>query len=157
MIAEDGDFALLDGIQSFLEARGWASLEPPGRRWVDHTWQSNAAELRVRFLPGVHRLLVDVGMNGLGARLGVYFRDQPLSLLKILAAQGSTLTMATWPQFLSDLISTASEVVSIEGERRQPLHANSRADALLSAPLPDVNPLVSLLTSDDEDLEADDA
>ena len=138
MVREPSDDAAIDVLQRHFETRGWQATEPTGRRWVDHTLECGGALLRVRFLPGIHRLVLDVRFSHRGARLGVWFDEaNPDPVLTVIDEHCAGLDEGRWSPFVSALLAVSPKVMSIEGvdgEHRRRLTTAADAVTALRTP-----------------------
>ncbi|MEU3454608.1 hypothetical protein ABZ671_13520 [Micromonospora sp. NPDC006766] len=107
---------LIDDIQGRLESQGWQAESGEGWRWVDHTYQNDDAMLRVRYLPNVNVIRFDFESEEHLAELSISFDGSPDRVLGLITDSQSSLSEATWRDFIAALIELSPRILSLAGE-----------------------------------------
>ena len=107
---------LIDDIQSRLESHGWQPQGGEGWRWVDHTYQNADGTLRIRYLPNVDVIRFDFESEEHLAQLSIAFDESPDRILDLITADQSSLSEATWPDFIAAMIDLAPRILSVTDE-----------------------------------------
>lgn len=107
---------LIDDIQSRLESQGWQAESGEGWRWVDHTYRTDDTTLRIRYLPKVDIIRFDFESEEHLAQLSIAFDDSPDRILDLITGNQSSLSEATWRDFISAMIELSPRVLSLADE-----------------------------------------
>jgi hypothetical protein len=112
---------LIDLIQARLEGKGWRTEAGAGWRWVDHTFTSDHAELRVRYLPDNDQIRLDFESEDHLGQILIDLADSPDPILDLIFEYESTLSPETWRAFITVLLDRSPRVqaIAIDGETQE--------------------------------------